>query len=227
MNPPRKSLSSRSECAARAGAKRVRLAMVDHQASVCGFFSEVISQRKEYEFVGQGSMVAEALVLCRTLQPDVLVMEYFPGKPGTVEVIETLRAEQLPMRVLVFTGSRNVFGLAELQQARPHGIVHKDEPDSELWAALEMVVKGGTTTSARINQLLTEAVGKVAREPLTEREVEVWRLAAMGLCNKEIAQQLRLSPKTTEHHRNSLMRKHGVHDVVSLTRLALQKGLVE
>ncbi|MBM4355439.1 MAG: helix-turn-helix transcriptional regulator [Deltaproteobacteria bacterium] len=68
--------------------------------------------------------------------------------------------------------------------------------------------------------------GALQTDRLTDRETEVLRLVAQGKTSKEIATILSISPKTVENHRHNIMEKLGVHDVASLTRLALASGIV-
>jgi DNA-binding NarL/FixJ family response regulator len=166
--------------------------------------------------VGEASEGVRALDLCRDLAPDVAVLDVsLPGISG-LEVARRVRTFARPPAVVMLS-----------MHVSPEHIRHAREA-----GAAAYVVKGSGVAE------LAEAIGSVAKgalgpfptlsadgPSLTERERQVLSAIARGLSNREIAQTLEISVHTVNTHRVHLMEKLDVHDVASLTRLALSLGL--
>ena len=112
-----------------------------------------------------------------------------------------------------------------------HGFVEKTAGFSEFKKGLATVAAGGTYFGPAIAAVLRNVVAhpESAASPdfLTDREREILQLVAEGHSTKEIAAKLGISAKTVDNHRTNLMRKLNIHDVASLTRHALELGLLE
>jgi DNA-binding NarL/FixJ family response regulator len=96
--------------------------------------------------------------------------------------------------------------------------------------AIREVARGEVYLSPEVAESVVDAyVNKtdVAADPLTPRERQVMQLVAEGSTTKEVAKVLNISFKTAESHRNHIMKKLGIHDVVALMRHAIQAGLVQ
>ncbi len=141
-------------------------------------------------------------------KPDVVLSEYSPDRFSACEVVDVLRYESPETPLIVVAES--VTGLAAVSCLR---------------AGVEDIVL--RKNLKRLPAAITSAIEK--RTPLsklTGRQVEVLRLVAEGHRTREIADRLQLSIKTVESHRGEVMKRLGMHDVVSLVRYALRVGLI-
>ncbi len=183
--------------------------------------------------VGEVSDGGDVVARAAELSPDVVLMDLnMPGLNG-LEATERLRRELPAVRVLVFTIHHEPQYVAQLLRAGAHGYVTKDAPPDELMAALRRVGRGGTYFSSEVAQGFLGAQlsgvgrnGAVRLQSLSPRELEVLKLIADGLGNKQIAARLDLSTRTVETHRERIMRKLDLHSVAALTRFAVAQGLV-
>jgi len=142
------------------------------------------------------------------IQPDAVLSEYSPDRFGACEAIDVLRYESPETPVIVVADS--VTGLAAVSCLR---------------AGVEDIVI--RKNLKRLPGAISSAIEK--RTPLaklTSRQVEVLRLVAEGHRTRDIADRLKLSVKTVESHRGEVMKRLGMHDVVSLVRYALRVGLI-
>ena len=140
--------------------------------------------------------------------------------------------KRLPnLRVLAFSGYENPVLVREMIEAGAHGFVEKTAGLFEFKKGLETVANGGTYFGPAVAALLRDVVANPdassASDFLTDREREILQLVAESHSTREIAAKLGISIKTVDNHRTNLMRKLNLHDVASLTRYALEVGLIE
>jgi DNA-binding NarL/FixJ family response regulator len=148
-----------------------------------------------------------------------------------VDLLRRLSKQLKNVRVLVFSGHENPVLVREMLEAGAHGFVEKTAGLLEFKKGLETVANGGTYFGPAVASLLRNVVANPASSAtsdfLTDREREILQLVAESNSTKEIASKLDISVKTVDNHRTNLMRKLNLHDVASLTRYALDVGLIE
>ena len=208
-----------------------RLVIVEDQTSVRELLAEVFRQGGTYDVVGEAGEGSEAVDLCLRVEPEVCLLDAkLPGMNGA-EVLRRV-VKRLPrLRVLVFSGYETPDLVREMIEAGAHGFVEKTAPIDEVRKGLDIVAAGGTYFGPAIADLLRSVVANPGSERtgdrLTIREREILRLVAESNSTREIAAKLGISTKTVDNHRTNLMRKLDLHDVASLTRYALNTGLIE
>jgi DNA-binding NarL/FixJ family response regulator len=201
--------------------------LVDDHLSLRQMLIRVLEADGTFEVVGHAGSGVEGLKLCRQLQPKVIILDLMLPELSGVELLTTLREERRDARFLVYSGTLNQSLVLSALRARPHGFVHKEDSLTTLMDALRAVANGGTYLTSFATQL-AESIGSCESplDRLSNREREVLQLVAEGCSSKAIASRLSIANKTVEHHRTSLMQKLGLHDIASLTRLAVREGLV-
>jgi len=181
------------------------------------------------EVVAEAGDVPGALVAVEEHRPDVLVLDlHMPGEPS-LPAIPRLRESCPATRVVVLTAQRDPSYAAEAMRLGAAGYVPKEAAESHLLAAIEIAAEDGAYLEPRLGARLAAnvaAAGKTAAE-LTQREVEVLRLIARGLTNREMAERLYLSVRTVESHRARIQRKLGRSRRSDLVEYALERGLIE
>jgi DNA-binding NarL/FixJ family response regulator len=208
-----------------------RLVIVEDQTAIREMLAEILALDKNYLLVGQCGEGRAGLEMCLELKPDVLVLDAkLPGLNG-VDLLRRLSKRLPGTRVLVFSGHENPVVVREMLEAGASGFVEKTAGFLEFKKGLATVASGGTYFGPAIAAVLRNVVAhpESASSPdfLTGREREILQLVAEGNSTKEIASKLGISAKTVDNHRTNLMRKLNIHDVASLTRHALELGILE
>jgi two-component system nitrate/nitrite response regulator NarL len=211
----------------------IRVLVADDHAIVRTGIRHVLETEPGFSVVGEASNGSEALALALELRPDVAVLDIsMPGVSGLQTAAELRR--QLPeTRIVVLSMHDNTEYVLESLRVGVHGYLLKDSAAAELGGAIRAVCRGESFFSPPVARQLGAVVrGEIARGPagalaqLTARERQVLIGVARGQTNKEIAQELGISHRTVESHRESLMRKLDVYTVAGLTKVALEEGLV-
>jgi DNA-binding NarL/FixJ family response regulator len=217
----------------------VRVVVVDDQALVRGAFRLLVDSAPDLEVVGEGANGAEAVSLVGELEPDVVLMDIRMPVMDGLEATRAVAALGVGTRVLVLTTfdlDEYVFGAL---RAGASGFLLKDTPPAQLLEGIRVVARGEALLAPSVTRQLIEEF--VRREPadatpreqpaplaaLTERETEVLVLVARGLSNREIGQELFVTPATAKTHVSRLLMKLGARDRTQLVVTAYESGLVE
>jgi len=208
-----------------------RLVIIEDQTAIREMLSQILSLDPQYKIVGETGDGQAAVNLCLDLKPDIIILDAkLPGLNG-VEILRRIGKQLRNLRVLVFSGHENPVLVREMIEAGAHGFVEKTAGLLEVRKGLETVSNGGTYFGPAVASLLRNVLANpgISNTPdfLTDREREVLQLVAESHSTKEIAAKLGISVKTVDNHRTNLMRKLNLHDVASLTRYAMEIGLVE
>lgn len=208
-----------------------RLAIIEDQTAIREMLVEILRLDPNYQLVGEAGDGQTAVTMCLELMPDVCVLDAkLPGLNG-VDILRRISKKLPLMRVLVFSGHENPVLVREMLEAGAHGFVEKTAGLFEFKKGLETVANGGTYFGPAVAALLRNVVANPSTSNtadfLTDREREILQLVAESHSTKEIAAKLGISVKTVDNHRTNLMRKINLHDVASLTRYALEVGLIE
>ena len=208
-----------------------RLVIIEDQTAIREMLAEILRTDASIKIVGESGDGQSAYQLCVELKPDVIVLDAkLPGLNG-VDLLRRLNKVLNNLRVLVFSGHENPVLVREMLEAGAHGFVEKTAGLFEFKKGLETVANGGTYFGPAVAALLRNVVAhpgaSTSSDFLTDREREILQLVAESYSTKEIAAKLGISVKTVDNHRTNLMRKLNLHDVASLTRYALEIGLIE
>jgi len=208
-----------------------RIVIIEDQTAIRELLAVVLQSDPNYKIVGESGNGQEAVDLCLELKPDFIILDAkLPGLNG-VEILKRLNKQLRNLRVLVFSGFENPMLVREMLEAGAHGFIEKTAGLSELKKGIETVINGGTYFGPAVASLLRNVVANPSASSshdfLTDREREILQLVAESNSTKEIASKLSISVKTVDNHRTNLMRKLNLHDVASLTRYAMETGLVE
>ncbi len=158
--------------------------------------------------------------------PQVLVLDLHTRGGASIEAIRSLSERSPQTAIVVVTMEDSPVFAQRALAAGALGYVSKDLADEELPNAVRAAASGEQYMSPRIAARLDALQQALTDNKLTQREVEVLRLIALGHTSVEIARQLHLSPRTIETHRAHIHRKLGLVTRAELVRYALRRGLV-
>jgi DNA-binding NarL/FixJ family response regulator len=211
----------------------LRVIIADDHAVVRQGIRAVLEEVDGLEVVAEAGDGIEALQLTEQHRPDVVVLDVtMPGKTG-LEVAKELRDAGTGVRVLILSMHDEPEYVLEAVRAGADGYVLKDMAPAELRAAVTAVYEGREYFSGRVTHQLSVGLRKDLEEEqrrsridsLTPREVEVLIQVARGQTNRGIAEDLGISPRTVETHRERVMAKLRIRSVAGLTRFVVEQGL--
>lgn len=202
--------------------------LADDHAVVRHGLRLLLEAEEEFDVVAEAGDVATALRMVRAHRPRVLVLDLnMPGDPSLPAIPELLAACP-DTRVVVLTMQEDPAFAREALQAGASGYVLKEAAHDELVKAVRAAIAGDTYLNPRLGAKIAAAPPAPPGPPddLTEREVEILRLIALGHTNPEIAGQLYLSVRTIESHRTHIQQKTGRTTRAELVRYVRDHGLL-
>lgn len=211
--------------------KKIKVLIVDDHPVVRKGLQSCLAAKDNLKIVGEAGNGAEAIKQTKEQQPDIVLVDMqMPGMDG-LALTENLKKESPAAKVLVLSVSSARDAVLRIIRAGARGYVLKDAPTDELVRAIESVHAGeayfsGPVAKIALNQYVNEADETKPVAKLSEREREVLALIAEGKSNKEIAMHLGIGVRTTETHRERIMRKLEIHSVAGLTKFAIANGIV-
>jgi len=205
----------------------LRIVIADDHSVVRRGLRQLLENETGIEIVAEAEDIDSARRYVRGHHPDVLVVDLNMPGGSTLEAIPAIRAESPDTQIVVLTMQNEPAYAREALSAGALGYVLKEGADAELVEAVRRASAGDTFLNPRLG-------AKVAAEPppgppggLSEREVEVLRMIALGHTNAEIAETLYLSVRTVETHRAHIQQKLRLGTRSELVRYALDHGLID
>jgi two-component system, NarL family, response regulator NreC len=207
----------------------IKLILADDHAVVRAGLRMVLDAEPDLTVIAEAEDVSSTLRKVRAHRPDVLLLDLnMPGQPS-LHAIPELRAASPDTRILVLTMQNDPAFAREALQAGVAGYVLKESAAEELVHAVRQVLEGRTYLNPELGARIAAQPPEPSGPPddLSEREVEVLRLIALGHTNSEIAGTLYLSVRTVESHRAHIQQKLRLSTRADLVRYALEHGLIE
>jgi two-component system response regulator NreC len=204
----------------------LRVVIADDHSVVRRGLRQLLEAEAGLEVVAEAEDVDGALRYVRGHHPDVLVLDLnMPGRP-TLEAIPEIRQVAPKTQIVVLTMQDEPAYAREALGAGVLGYVLKEAADSELVEAIKRAASGDTYLNPRLGARIAAAPPPGPPDGLSDREVEVLRMIALGHTNAEIGQELYLSVRTVETHRAHIQQKLRLGSRAELVRYALEHSLI-
>ncbi len=211
----------------------IRIVIADDHAVVREGTRQILDREDDMEVVGQASDGQEAVDVTAKERPRVAVLDISMPRMNGIEATRKIKELVPSTAVLVFTAydyDEYVFAILEAGAA---GYLLKNSRSSELVEAVRRVAAGESVLQPAIAAKVLSRVSKreapidePPAETLTERELDVLRLAAQGLSNREIADQLYVSPRTVQSHMANIFGKLDVGSRTEAVMVGLKRGWI-
>lgn len=206
--------------------EHARLLIVDDHPVVRAGLRGMLSGQPDFEVVGEAANGAEAVVMTKRLQPNVVLMDLRMPEMDGVTAIGKIKAQHPDIQVLVLTTYDSDSDILPAIESGATGYLLKDTPREELFQTIRAAAQGKPILTSAIAARLMERMRSPAVEALSSREIEVLNLVAKGASNKEIAGQLFITEATVKSHLLRIFGKLGVADRTAAVTRALEQGIL-
>lgn len=190
-----------------------RILLVDDHTLFRSGIKALLASQNDVEVIGEAGEGSEALKLCQSLKPDLVLLDLnMPGLSG-LEVLKLMLEDNPHQAVIMLTLSEDAQDLLKALQLGAKGYLLKNSNVDYLVNSIRLVAQGGTAVQPEMTSSLVAGLRQHKKEEfdekeqLTLREKEVLRLVAAGQSNKEIARQLNIGESTVKFHIQSILRK--------------------
>jgi DNA-binding NarL/FixJ family response regulator len=213
----------------------IRILLADDHDVVRRGLSALLTNRPDWQVVGEAQNGREAVSLAVKLKPHVAVLDLSMPELNGLEATRQIRKEVPETEVLVFSMYESEQFVRDLLAAGARGYVLKSDVTTQLLIAVETVARHKPFFTSEVAERVLEGFLKLgelsagdgsATGILTPREREIVQLLAEARSNKEVSTILGISVKTVETHRASVMRKLGISSIVDLVHYAIRNNLV-
>jgi two-component system response regulator NreC len=204
----------------------IRLVLADDHAVVRSGLRMLLDSESEFEVVAEASNIEDARRYVRGHHPKVLVLDLNMPGGSSLEAIPAIRAESPDTEIVVLTMQQEPAFAREALRAGALGYVLKEAADDELVQAVRLAAAGESYLNPKLGARIASEPPPGPPDDLSEREVDVLRLIALGHTNTEIAEQLYLSVRTVETHRSHIQQKLRISTRAELVGYALERGLI-
>lgn len=218
---PKKKLKAKAE------KKSTRVMIVDDHALVRHGLGQLISDEADLDICGEADDAQSALEQLDSLQPDLMVIDISLKNGNGIELVKQIRSHGDEIKMLVSSMHDETLFAERALNAGAQGYINKQEATEKVIDAIRCVLDGHVYLSPEMTDRLV--VGKLNRDPsqttverLSDRELEVFQLIGQGHSTREIAEQLHLSVKTIETHREHIKNKLSLKNGAELSRHAVQ-----
>jgi len=206
--------------------KPIRVVLVDDHRIVRQGLRSILDPDPRFEVVGEAANGAEALCVVAEQQPDIVLLDLQLPSMGGVELCHRIVQASPEIAVLILTAfiDRNLVNV--VLQAGARGYLLKDAENLHLQERLLSVVQGHTALDPRAADVLVDYVRQRPLQALNLREMEILRLIAQGLTNREIGDQLHLSENTIKGYVKNILSKMGARNRIEAVFLARERSLI-
>ncbi|MGH9055788.1 MAG: response regulator [Acidimicrobiales bacterium] len=215
----------------------VRVLIADDQVLFRRGLEAVLGTEDGIEVVGEADDGVEAVARAEELAPDVVLMDVRMPRLGGIEAARRIRDALPSTRILMLTVSDEEDDLYEAVKAGANGYLLKEVSVEEVAGAVRSVLRGESLISPSMASKLLNEFNLLARQAdrreelpgpvLTARELEVLKLVATGMSNKEVADRLVISENTVKNHVRNILEKLHLHSRMEAVMYAVRKRLLD
>jgi len=209
----------------------IRILLVDDHHIVRQGIRALLELEKDLEVVGEAANGEKALELVEKLDPDVVLLDVKMPGMGGVEVCRQALARHPELPILILTAFSDDESVLQCIRAGAKGYVLKDVDVVRLVRVIRALHRGESVLDPKVTGVVMHELRRIPRKDedeatFNEREIEIAKLMAQGLTNKEIGQRLFLSTSAVKFHIHNIMQKLGVTSRVAVIYELSKRGLI-
>lgn len=209
----------------------ITILLVDDHKILRQGLRTLLAREVDMEVVAEAEDGRDAVRLVRELSPQVVIMDVGMPDLNGIEATRQILQESPETKIIALSMHSDRRFVTNMIKAGAHGYLLKDSAFEELATAIRVVMARKTYLSHEIAHVVVKDYVKGGKDDpsvfsvLSPREREVLQLMAEGKTNRQIAETLNVSLKTVETHRQQIMNKLEIHNIVELTKYAIREGL--
>jgi two-component system response regulator NreC len=204
----------------------IRIVLVDDHAVVRSALRLLLDAEADLEVAAEAGDVDDAARYLSGHKPDVLILDRNMREGPSIPEIPRLREASPDTAIVVLTMERAPAYAREALRAGVLGYVLKEAADAQLVTAVRLAAEGKTYLQPELGASLA-ADPEEDNDGLSDRELDILRLVALGMTNAEIGEELEVSVRTVESHRSHIQQKLGLSKRSELVRYAIGRGLLD
>src|SRR3990170_5469489 len=211
----------------------IRVLIVDDHKIMREGLRSLLEKQPDIEVVAEAESAREALKLVEEFMPNLVIIDVVMPSLNGIEATRRILAKVPTIKVIALSMYSDKRFVMEMLRAGASGYLLKDCAFEELDEAIRAVVQDRTYITPRIIDIIVKDYFSQVEKPtssalsaLTSRQYEVLQLLAEGKTTREIAQQMSLSVKTIESHRQQIINKLNIRSIAGLTKYAIREGLI-
>ena len=209
----------------------IKVVIADDHVMIREGIKQLLELDGDFQVVGEASDGYECLSVLKEVKPEVLLLDINMPNLNGLQTLERIKKEKINVKILMLTIHNEIEYLEKAKNLGVDGYVLKDSESSILKKAICTVQKGSTYIQSNMAMMLRERENfmltyQTGETVLTKREIEVLKLLAEGLFNKEIAYQLLISEKTVKNHVSNIFKKLDVSDRTQAAVYAIRNNIV-
>ena len=213
------------------GSKVIKVMIVDDHIMMREGMKKLLEFDKSIEVIEQASDGLECLEKIEGVKPDILLLDIDMPQMNGIEVLEKLKEQNNPVKVLVLTVHSEIEYLVKAIDIGASGYILKDSGSAELKNAIQCIMENNpyiqpSLIPALKSRLVVRDIDKEKLEALTKREMEILTQVASGMFNKEIANNLDISERTVKNHISNIFKKIDVSDRTQAAVFAIRNNLI-
>ncbi len=214
---------------------KIKLILVDDHRLFLDGIKSLLSEIEFIDIIGEASGGNEALNLLGKLKPDLIMMDISMKGLSGIDVSKQITALYPDIKIIILSMHTNEEFVMNAIKAGAKGYLSKETTKEELLDAIQIVYAGGESYSKLISDNFLKSYVKkfkaeqslIDNKTLTIREIEILKLAVVGLSNKEIADKLFISIKTVDSHKNNIMQKLKLKNTAEMVLYAVKNKIIE
>ena len=213
----------------------IKIVLADDHRIFRDGLKSLLSENQNFEIIGEACNGIELMQLLKTMQPDVIITDIsMPGMTGIEAMKEIIKLYPTAHIIILSMHTNEEFILNSIKLGAK-AYLPKDVSKEELFEAIEEAYKGNEYYSRLISgnfmrNFMKRSISDqnlLENEELTPREIEILRLAASGVGNKDIAEKLFISVKTVDAHKNHIMQKLKLKNTAEMVLYAVKNKIIE
>jgi DNA-binding NarL/FixJ family response regulator len=213
----------------------IKIVLADDHRIFRDGLKSLLSESEFIEVIGEASGGKELLEVLKTLKPDLVIVDISMKDMSGIEVSKQIASQYHDVKIMILSMHTNEEFVINAIKAGVNGYLSKDASGEELMDAIKIISEGGECYSKLVSEnFLKSYVKKYKSEQslfenktLTQREIEILKLAAVGLTNKEIADKLFISSKTVDCHKNNIVQKLKLKNTAEMVLYAVKNKIIE